>query len=355
MDLSHSASRFLASAVLVAIGLTGCSQSEAPSDFNPDGMSSDLGSAQVAFDSPISASFDASGGEIAGTLGAAAPVVVSPAIAMLHPSTARDYAASMARLLPSARSPISAAVIAIPATVLGTTFVWDADSGAYVASDLTGAPAKGVRFMLYAVNPISRLPVVPLQELGYVDLTDVSTGSVKAIRVLAFAGGVTYLDYTVSGSGTSTSGTVTITGFASNGATRANFTLQNTIAQTANGVLLTLDYSLTIPSRGLSVNYSATFGNIAPQQVAVTLDFAVTGRNGNVNLSGTYGASGGTFSVKVNGSIFATVTLSTDSDPVVTGTSDTALTPPEEASIRAVLDFYDGSLAVFDDLLAPVN
>lgn len=355
MAVLHSARRYLASAVLLAVGLTGCSQNDGPSQFNPEGMSSDMGSPQVAFDSPISASFDASGAEIAGTLGAAAPAVMSPATALLRPGTARRYAASVACLLPSPGTPISASVTAIPSTVLGTTFVWDVDSETYVASDVAGAPAMGVRFLLYAMNPITRKPVDPLQELGYVDVTDVSSGSVKAIRVLAFAGGVTYLDYTVSGSGTSASGNVTVTGFASNGTTRANYTLQNTIAQTSNGMLLTLDYALTIPSRSLSVDYTATFGNIAPDQMAVTLDFSVSGRNGNVSLSGTYSASGGIFSVKVNGSLFATVTLGTDGDPVITSSSDTALTPTEEASLRAVLDFYDGSLAVFDDLLAPVS
>ena len=40
-------------------------------------------------------------------------------------------------------------------------------------------------------------------------------------------------------------------------------------------MLLTLDYALKIPSRGFAINYTATFGNIAPQQVAVTLDFSV--------------------------------------------------------------------------------
>ena len=56
MAVLHSARRYLASAVLLAVGLTGCSQNDGPSQFNPEGMSSDLGSPQVAFDSPISAS-----------------------------------------------------------------------------------------------------------------------------------------------------------------------------------------------------------------------------------------------------------------------------------------------------------
>lgn len=355
MSLSHSATHRLASAILFAVSLAACSQSDGPSPFDAEGTSADLASAQVAFDSPVAASFDAAGAQISGTLGGAAPVVMSPAIALLHPTTARRYAASVVHLLPRAGGALSASVAAIPSTVLGTTFVWDVDNDVYVASDVSGAPAKGVRFLLYAVNPVTRQPVEPLDELGYVDVTDVSSGAVKGMRVVVVADGVTYLDYSVRGAGTSSSGTVTVEGFSSNGSVRANYTLQTTIAQTTNGMLLTLDYSLRIPSRDFTVNYTATFGNIAPEQVAVTLDFSVSGRNGVVSVSGTYGASGGSFSVKVNGSIFATVVLGAGGDPVITGASGDPLTPTEAAALQSALDFYDGSLSVFDDLLAPVS
>ncbi len=355
MSVSQYARRSLASAVLLALGLAACSHDEGPSPFNPEGMSADLAGAQTAFDSPMAASFQATGAEIAATLGAAAPVVISPSSALQRPATARRYAQSVARLLPSAGTKISASAAAIPSEVLGTTFVWDSEATAYVASDLSGAPAKGVRFLLYAINPVTGQPVEPLQELGYVDVTDVSAGSVIGTRVLVYADGVSYLDYTVSAAGTGTAGTITVKGFASNGSERANYTLQSTIAQSTNGMLLTLDYALSVPSRGLAINYTATFGNLSPEQVAVTLDFSVSGRNGDVTLSGTYGAAGGTFSVKVNGEIFATVTLGAGSDPTITGASGTALTPEEEAALRLILDFYDGSLAVFDNLLAPLN
>ena len=68
----------------------------------------------------------------------------------------------------------------------------------------------------------------------------------------------------------------------------------------------------------------------------------------------SYGASGGSFSVKVNGSVFATVTLA-NGDPVISSATGTALTPQEEAALNAVLDFYDGSLFVFDSLMTPVS
>jgi hypothetical protein len=119
-------------------------------------------------------------------------------------------------------------------------------------------------------------------------------------------------------------------------------------------MVLTLDYSLSFPSHGLVVTYTATFGNISPEQVAVTLDFSISGRNGDVRVSGAYGASGGSFSVKVNGDVFATVTIG-DGDPVVTSATGEALTPQEAAALQKILEFYDGSLGIFDDLFAPVT
>src|SRR5437868_4333194 len=38
-----------------------------------------------------------------------------------------------------------------PAAALGKTFVYNSQTGKYQASDLSGAPANGVRYLLYAV------------------------------------------------------------------------------------------------------------------------------------------------------------------------------------------------------------
>ncbi len=353
MRVSQSARYSLATAVLLVAGLTACSKDQGPSEFNPTGVSADLTTAQGAFNSAATASFEATGGEIAATLGAAGPVVISPKMALLHPTAAQAYAKKVTHLLPKA-SRINASVAGIPSAVLGTTFIWDLDSGTYVASDLSGAPAQGVRFILYAINPVTGLPVQTLDELGYVDVIDVSTSTTLATHVLVYAEGRTWLEYTISGTGSESSGAVTVEGFASNGVDRVNYSLANTIAQSSNGLVLTLDYSLSVPSRSLTLVYTATFGNIAPDQVAVTLDFSISGRNGDVRVSGTYGASGGAFSVRVNGEVFATVTI-TNNAPVVASATGTPLTAEEEASLQSILEFYDGSLGVFDGLFVPVS
>jgi hypothetical protein len=341
-------------AALLALGLGAgaCSKDNGPSEFDPDGMSADMSASEAAFSTPITQSFGASGTAMARVLGGAAPAVASPALALLHPATTKPYAASLARLLPKARG-LSASVASIPSEVLGTTFVWDLETQAYVASDESGAPSNGVRFLLYAVNPVTLEPADPLNELGYVDVTDVGAGATVGVRVVVVSEGVTYLDYTVTGTGTEESGTVAVEGFASNGTEHVNYTLQNTVAQSPNGMVLTLDFQLSVPSRGFSVNYTATFANLSPEDIAVTIDFRASGRNGDVRFSGTYDSDGGTFSVQVNGELFATITIGTG-EPVITGANGTELTASETAALRSVLLFYDGSLSVFGALLEPV-
>ncbi|MBI3082064.1 MAG: hypothetical protein HYY94_03975, partial [Gemmatimonadetes bacterium] len=93
---------------------------------------------------------------------------------------------------PSHATAASASVFP-PGIPLGATFVYDPAQQKYVASDRTGAPSNGVRFILYAV-PLAAQP----SEIGHVDLLDQST----ALRVQAFLTGNTSpaLDYTASAS-----------------------------------------------------------------------------------------------------------------------------------------------------------
>ena len=72
-----------------------------------------------------------------------------------------------ARLSPVAR--VSAALI--PDGDKGKTFVYDPGSGSYVAdAGASGAPANGVRFVLYAWDGSNGRPAAPLARLGYVDI-----------------------------------------------------------------------------------------------------------------------------------------------------------------------------------------
>jgi hypothetical protein len=355
MRVTHYARRSLAAAGL-ALALAGCSSDgNAPSEFDPQGTAADVAAAQDAFASGPTTSFAAVSGDIALALNGSPLVASSAALALSPPSKASArYARQIAALAPTGGSAIQASVVAIPSEVAGKTFVWDESTDTYVASDLSGAPSNGVRFLLYAVDPVLYRPVEPVVETGYVDVIDQSTSTLPNVRIMVVQANVTYLDYQVVASATTSSGIVTISGFAFNGTIRANFTLKNTVTETSGGMVLSLDYQLDVPSRNLSVDWTATFANISPTEVAVTLDLVVSGPNGDVRLVGSSGVDGGTYTVKVNGNTFATITLS-GSTLVITGASGDPLTPDEEQAVETVFDSYESSLNAFSDLLMPVS
>ena len=132
---------------------------------------------------------------------------------------------------------------------------------------------------------------------------------------------------------------------------RANFTLKHTVSENNGGLVIVLDYSLDVPSRNLSVDWTATFGNVSG---SLTLDLTVSGPNGDVRLVGTSNGDAGTYTVKVNGDTFATITV-TGSSLVITGATGDPLTSEEEQALEAVFDSFQGSLLAFTVLLMPVN
>lgn len=338
-------------AAVLALALAACAKETGPSEFNPQGTSADMAAAQGAFASEQTSSFAAVGTDISVVLNGSPVVASSAALALTRPSAASArYARQVAALVPRAGRGIQASVAAIPPAVFGTTFVWDETTHEYVASGDAGAPSSGVRFLLYAVDPVQLRPVEPVVEVGYVDIIDQSTETVTEVRVKVVEGNVVYLDYDLAASATASGGIVTISGFASNGSTVANFDLRNTLS----GDAILFDYDLAVPSRDVSLNWSATFANISATETAVTLDLAISGPNGDVRVVGTYGASGGSFTVKVNGDLFATVTLS-GSAPVITGATGDPLTPDEEESLQRILDYYEASLNAFAELVTPLG
>jgi hypothetical protein len=356
MRVRHSAMRSLFAGAL-ALALAACGEdSSAPSEFDPAGTTADMGAAEDAFSSPQMSSFAAVGADISAVIGGSA-VQASELAVRGGPhgaAAAAQYARRLAALVPH-RSALQPMTASIPDGMAGTTFVWDTASDAYVASDLTGAPAAGIRFMLYAVDPVTFRPAEPVVEVGYVDLVDHSTATAGDVNVKLVDGGQVYLDYDVTVNATTSGGVVEVKGFASNGSTLANFDLKSTVTESAGSPVIALDYHLGVPSRHLSLDWSATLSNLSDTQVVATLDLAVSGPNGDVRLVGTLGADGGTLTVKVNGSLFATMTVVSGSDPVITGADGATLTADEQDSLDAILSFYEGSDFVFSGLIQPVG
>src|ERR1041385_8616705 len=198
------------SALGLALVLSGCSSSTSPATF-ADPLKTAASAA--ALDSALTADAVVSFQALSGSM-QASPQIIQRAAGMMttlrlsKPDGNRYTAlASQARALRQV-VPTFASIGAtglFPDTLLGAVFSWDTNSGTYYRSATTGGPSAGIRFLLYAINPVTGLPVTPLNQIGYADLRDTGTGNPAqlTIDIKSTDGLTTYLHYVFTGSGSS--------------------------------------------------------------------------------------------------------------------------------------------------------
>lgn len=344
---------------LVIAALAGCGgDSTAPdAPFDPAGTSSDVNAMGSSFESPAMESYAYAVADISLLLGsstAAAALKAAPSADLVRggKAGAARYAASLARAyLPAGIRP-SLATAGIPAEYLGATFVYDIETDGYVASELTGAPANGVRFLLYAVNPITNQPIEPLVEVGYADVVATETATSASVSIEVVSGGVTFLDYTVAVGGTASAVTLTVSGYATNGTDRVNFDLDTTLTNDA----LVVDYLLVVPTRGgFRIDLEADLTGYNTSTPSTTLNMEARGPHGTVSISGNVTDASGSFEVEVNGDLFATITLTGSGDAVITGAGGEPLTPQEQEALVDVFEVFGGGLEFYGELLEPLT
>lgn len=242
----------------------------------------------------------------------------------------------------------------LPDSLLGITFVWDTVQGQYVASDSTGAPANGIRFELYEVDSTGAIGQ-PLTQVGHLDLIDKSTAGAQSLEVVVASNTFTYVDYTVTGSGTRSAFTLTAAGF-----------IRSTVRE--------LDFSITYSLTGSSYAIHEQFdGN--PDQVHLTFDFGITATSdtsASVTVSFTYqGGSqsiaidgGGVLNlvtqdlqatVKVNGATFAVITAVglRGTDPTITDGSGQPLSVADRLLLLKMFELVGHSLDWLNDFVGP--
>ncbi len=366
MRVLHSASRSVAVLALLALA-AGCGKdSTAPeAPFDPAGTSSDVAAVGESFDSPALQAYGAASAEISTVLGgsAAAAVRAAPSAALLAGSKAGAlrYARALSRnyTRAAARPSFSMAATAeIPAEYLGVTFVWDVETDGYVASDLSGAPSNGVRFELYAINPVSGQPVEPLVSIdGYAEISLTETSSSSTTNIVVVSSDVTFLDYSVVASGTATSVDFTISGHATNGTDQVDFDLDNRLIGTdAAGLALSVDYELVVPTRGgFLLDFESTVSGIASESPTTIVDLLAQGHHGSVRIEGSQTDASGRFDVEVNGDPFATITLDGTGQAEITGTSGQPLSEEELDALRDVFRTFANGFDFLRDLRDPIN
>jgi hypothetical protein len=356
MRVPQSARHPLAALALALVALTaGCGggDSKAPNaPFDPEGTSADIGAMEASFETPAMAGYASAAAAISAVLGespAAAAVRVVPTKALITGGkpAAAHYSTTIARayLKPAGGIRPSFSTAAILDEHLGVTFTYDPETDQYGPSDLTGAPENGVRFIVYAVNGVTGMPVEPLIEVGYADVVATET----TVRVELVSAGVTYLDYAVGFTGTASGVRVTVSGFVTNGDDRVDFDLDTHITSDLESV--TLDYSLTVPTRGgFRIDFE---GEMSGSTVTTSLE--ARGPHGTVTISGTQTTTSGSFEVEVNGELFATVTMPETGPTVIAGAEGQALTQAELQALQELLTIFIEGFDFIGDLLDPVD
>lgn len=308
-----------ATALLVAVctaTLIGCGDSTSPSNAtlsDPSGLSSDVQSLGTPFQAPAFQSMSAISG---GSAPLARTTGLLAALSPLEPASqplamAAKPALAVRALRPSFVTAPTGPGSLIPATYWGHVFVWDATSSQYVDGGGSGGPATGVRFTLYALNPLTGQPATPLNPIGWADLTDESTTTQFKLGVVVADPTTTYADYVVSATTTASSLLAEATGYITDGTHRLDFA--NSVSATSSQV--GLDYSLALNQPAVSAHLVATLA-VGSSTSILSATFSVTRGSETVVLSGTLTAtqtqSGFTasaqFVVTVNGAQFATIT-----------------------------------------------
>jgi hypothetical protein len=233
----------------------------------------------------------------------------------------------------------------IPVGALGITFVYNPDTDQYEASARTGAPANGVRFILYAVDPILGLPIEDpdLIEVGHIDIIDTSSFPTVNIALEAVISSVgTVMDVDVTGTLSQTAVIIDLEGYLSDGSDQLPFTLS--LDATETNFSTEFDFS----TAGFDVNLALT---------------GVEETDGSITFEITDGTNIVVFSLIVAGGVIqdgSGIVFGTDQIAVISGTLDNPtltggngdLTQEELSALQNLFAAMEG---IFEFFLGTVN
>lgn len=292
--------------------------------------------------------------------------------ARLRPYADRiDGARMFSKLLPEMS--VSGVAALFPPALVGKTFEWNFTLTQYDTTARTGAPTNGVRFILYAIDPLTGYPAGPAPgtEVGYIDLMDeTGSGNPKVHVIVAGVGGTpVYVDYTVRvGSQSTTSVTINTTGYITNGADSPD-SLRFDGAITAalagnNGISVTEDVSFDVNSHDIHVrNWQRVTITQTTTETTISLRLSFRFEHGSevITLDGSLDADTlrnvtGEFTARVDGGLYATCTVvGTSNTYTLTcqGADEDGLSADDDAALDA-LGAAAGSIStVFEGMLGP--
>jgi hypothetical protein len=274
-----------------------------------------------------------------------------------EPGSGRGFALALAHrmrgALVSGGRPALAPIIS--GTHRGSTFVYDPALDEYVVDALrTGAPATGVRFVLYEVD-LTGTPVLA-EEIGYADLIDEGDASAQdvALRLVVVAENVTVLDYATTLDLTLTQGTLTVGGYlqGENGL-RLDFDIEAVGTHFLNYSTLDITFDLDVDARNFSITGSVS-GIEEGVEGEGDVDLTVQHGNHSVRLDVSGGGGQIEGSVLVNSNLFATISGSANNPTILSATGE-PLTTRQTLVLLHIVDVVEDVFDFLEDLVDPVD
>jgi hypothetical protein len=318
-------------------------------NFDATGTSSNLQTIEAAYSTPAFRSFSVLGDqfEVGGGVPAASANLIRAAAQSV---TMTDQAKIAADKIANAIA--APAAILIPEEYRAQTYTYNGEYYEVNPDRADEAPTTGVRFILYAVNPVTDEIAEPLNEIGYADLIDLSNDTQASVQLVVASGGVDYLDYTVTATGVITAPTFTIDGYITDGDTPVTFTLVAGYISTFASVTLTIDYDISVGD--FSVSADLSLETDGQDGATVTVDVTFTNDGYPVRIFGGVQNDVGTLQVTGDGQLFATITF-TATQITVVGADGEALDQDEIAALHNLMEMIEEVFDAFDDLFNPVE
>lgn len=321
-------SRFrVAGMALLCLVLAGCGDSAGPAEFDVtqaqadfDAFGDDAGSAtnDILFDG-----FDEIGellqaGDMPARIGA---------------TDSRPFGGTQVSLSHAAMGPVLS-VRLMPDSLKGKTFEFDVAADSYEETARTGAPSDGTRFILYAVDGDGEF-AAPLDEVGYVDVTDQNDGARRQVRVVAVVNGSTAADYIGWATGDADSGTYGFEGFVLLGSEQVDFELAGWSDPSGTGRRDSLESRLEMRDGEFVIDGSLMFEDDGSNTTSgFTVDYR--SRGGAFYMEQRDDGTLSTSSVELNGEAYATSSEPSGEAPVFVGV-DPHMVSPEQAA------FFEGA------------
>src|SRR6266487_1169223 len=175
----------------------------------------------------------------------------------------------------------------IPDSLLGKTLAFTCASQRYAESGDSGAPATGVRVVLYRRAPDGSI-ACPATAIGQLDLFDASAPGTTAVRGVATApgGAAPLVDYTISHNVADAEGVASATGFVSDGQQRLDFQVTGAPGSDFHSPSATMQLDDAAADLHAVLHHSAQMG---VDTYSDDLDLTVQHAAGSADLKGSVG------------------------------------------------------------------